>query len=246
MTSDRRFLRAARGAAAASAIVFLAGCPVPTLGVPRECVFPEGESLVSVTDVESTIRLDIRYATANNFTGDTLPGYEKAVAALRPNAAAALARVQRRLRDQGLGLKIYDAYRPIRATRAMVLWAERTGNQRVLNEGYVARTSNHNRGNTVDLTLVRLSDGAELNMGTPYDTFSEAAHTANATGEVAQNRQRLVEAMAAEGFRNYDKEWWHFTLGNGDDQPRALDVPLRCFDAPPAPAQPAATGGTTT
>ncbi|HWK89150.1 MAG TPA: M15 family metallopeptidase, partial [Longimicrobium sp.] len=86
--------------------------------------------------------------------------------------------------------------------------------------------SGHNRGATVDLTLVRLSDGSEVEMGTPYDTFSEAAHTANAIGAVMENRMRLLRAMEAEGFSNYDKEWWHFRLPG---EPAALDVPLRCF-----------------
>ena len=200
--SSSRFVsvRGLRAALAGASVLLLAGCPVPTLGVPRECVLPEGVSLLRVTDLDPSIVVDLRYATTNNFTGDTLPGYETVrdrhtpTAVLRPEAARALARVQQRLRDQGLGL---------------------------------ARDSNHNRGNTVDLTLVSLADSAELNMGTPYDTFTTDAHTANATGEAAANRRRLVEAMAAEGWQNYEKEWWHFTLRNGS--PRPLDAPLSCF-----------------
>ncbi|MBW3571392.1 MAG: M15 family metallopeptidase [Gemmatimonadetes bacterium] len=190
-----------------------------------ECDIPPG-TLVNVQSVEPTIRTDVRYATANNFTGAVLPGYERPLAMLRPEAARALARVHQSLRPRGLGLKVFDGYRPVRATLGMVEWAERTGNQWVLQQGYVARRSGHNRGGTVDLTLVRLSDGGELDMGTPYDTFSEAAHTANATGRVAANRRILVDAMAAEGFSNYHKEWWHFSLA-GTYPP--LDVPLRCF-----------------
>ncbi|HEU0012363.1 MAG TPA: M15 family metallopeptidase [Longimicrobium sp.] len=209
------------------------GAPEPDPSVPRpataavdeECRIPAG-MLVDVRSVDPGIRVDVRYATANNFTGAVLPGYEKPLALLRPEAARALARVHRRLRAQGYGLKVFDGYRPIRATLGMVAWAERTGNEWVLEQGYVARQSGHNRGATVDLTLVRLSDGAEVDMGTPYDTFSEAAHTANATGAVMENRLRLLRAMEAEGFSNYDKEWWHFRLP-GD--PAALDVPLRCF-----------------
>jgi D-alanyl-D-alanine dipeptidase len=108
----------------------------------------------------------------------------------------------------------------------MVNWAERSGNQWVLQQGYVARRSGHNLGTTVDLTLVDARTGRELDMGTPYDTFSEAAHTANATGQVLANRMILVEAMRAEGYANYEKEWWHFRIG-GDYEP--LDAPLRCF-----------------
>ena len=182
--------------------------------------------LVAVTEAAPGIREEIRYATADNFTGAPLPGYETAAALLRPAAAAALVRVQRRLEPRGLGLLVWDAYRPVRATLAMVEWAERTGNAWVLEEGYVARRSNHNRGNTVDLTVVDFRTGAPLDMGTEYDHFGQASHTANASGAVLRNRRILVDAMAAEGWENYPQEWWHFTLP-GDDG--FLDVPIRCW-----------------
>jgi D-alanyl-D-alanine dipeptidase len=190
-----------------------------------ECDLAPG-TLVNVRSIDRTIRTEIRYATRNNFTGAVLPGYERPLALLRPEPARALARVHQSLRSRGLGLKVFDAYRPVRATLGMVDWAERTGNQWVLEQGYVARQSGHNVGRTVDLTLVHLRGGRELDMGTPYDTFSRAAHTANATGQVAANRRILVEAMAAEGFQNYDQEWWHYSIPGPRD---ALDVPLRCF-----------------
>lgn len=208
----------------ALAAMIVAGC-APALAHEGECDLPAG-TLVNVRRVEPSIRTEVRYATRNNFTGAVLPGYERPVAMLRPGAAQALARVQRRLRGQGLGLKVFDAYRPVRATLAMVNWAERSGNQWVLEQGYVARQSGHNLGITVDLTLVDLRTGRELDMGTPYDTFSEAAHTANATGQVLANRTILVDAMRAEGYANYEKEWWHFRHG-GQFEP--LDAPLRCF-----------------
>ena len=194
-------------------------------GVATRCSVP-ATSLVDVRSLDPTIRLDLRYATPDNFTGSPLPGYDADRALLRPEVAAALARVQAGLGADGLGLKVWDAYRPVRATLAMVDWAERTGNQWVLDHGYVARESGHNLGGTVDLTLVRLDSGAELDMGTPYDEFSERAHTANASGPVAANRQRLVRAMAAEGFTNFEKEWWHFRK-EGAYTP--LDAPLGCF-----------------
>jgi D-alanyl-D-alanine dipeptidase len=192
----------------------------------EQCAAAAGVRMDDVQRVDPTIRTDIRYATRNNFTGERLPGYEHPVALLRPEVAQALGRVQARLRADGLGLKVFDAYRPIRATLAMVSWAERTNRGWVLEQGYVARESGHNRGHTIDLTLVRLATGEELDMGTPYDTFSEAAHTANATGAVRANRDRLVAAMNAEGFTNYEKEWWHFR-GPGTYPP--IDVPLGCF-----------------
>lgn len=211
---------------AGALMVALAGCapslqPTAAAGCPATA-----PQLVDVRTADPTIRTDIRYATSDNFTGAPLPGYEQPRALLRPEAAGALARVQQRLAARGLGLKVFDAYRPLRATLAMVDWAERSGNEWVLEEGYVARRSGHNLGGTVDLTVVRLDDDRELEMGTEYDTFSEAAHTANAMGEVRANRSLLVEEMARQGFRNYDKEWWHFSL-EGEYSP--LDVPLRCF-----------------
>ena len=166
--------------------------------------------LVDLRTVDPTIRVDARYATPNNFTGKPLPGYQARRAWLRREAAAALRRVQARLRSRRLGLLIYDGYRPVRATLAMVEWARRTGRMDLLSQGYIASRSRHNLGLAVDLTLADLRTGAELDMGTPFDTFSEAAHTANAEGEVLRNRQMLVQAMKAEGFSNYDQEWWHF------------------------------------
>ncbi len=166
--------------------------------------------LVDVRWLDSTIRVDARYAGPDNFTGAPLPGYLANRALLRREAAAALARVQRRLAANGLGLKVWDGYRPVRATQAMVAWTERTGRTWLLDSGYIARRSRHNQGVAVDLTLVDLHSGVELPMGTPFDTFDDAAHTANAAGAVKQSRDRLVEVMASEGFSNYPMEWWHF------------------------------------
>lgn len=192
-----------------------------------QVVAPDAEARRQLATLPDGIRQEVRYATANNFTGVPLPGYGRPLVLLRREAAAALGRVARRLAAEGLGLKVFDGYRPVRATLAMVAWCERTGRTDLLEQGYIARRSRHNQGVAVDLTLIRLSDGGELEMGTPYDTFSEAAHTANAVGEVAANRQRLVAAMAAEGFVNYVNEWWHFSI----DLPEAVpyDLPLEAW-----------------
>ncbi len=181
--------------------------------------------LVDVRTLDATIAVDLRYRTDSNFTGAPLPGYDANRAFLRREAAEALALVQRELRGQGLGLKIYDAYRPVQATLAMVEWAERTGNMKYFQQGYIARRSRHNMGVAVDLTLVNIATGVPFEMGTPFDTFSKAAHTANASGAAAANRQRLVRAMAVGGFENYDQEWWHFTIEVPDPVP--FDVPIR-------------------
>jgi D-alanyl-D-alanine dipeptidase len=167
--------------------------------------------LVDVRSVDSTIQVDARYAGADNFTGAPLPGYEAPRALLRREAAEALARVQRRLRTGDLGLRVFDGYRPVRATEAMVAWAERSGRRALLDSGYIARRSRHNLGLAVDLTLVDLVTGTEVPMGTPFDAFTEAAHTANAVGRVRRYRQILVRMMESEGFTNYEREWWHFS-----------------------------------
>src|SRR6267378_2117376 len=179
--------------------------------------------LVDVRSLDPTLLVDLRYATANNFTGAPLPGYLANRAYLRREAASALARVQRDLRPRGLALKIFDAYRPVRATLAMVDWTERVHRADLLKDGYIASRSRHNLGLAIDLTLIDLGTGQELEMGTPFDTFSAAAHTANASGLAAVNRQKLKAAMEAEGFVNYDKEWWHYTFN--------VPAPLR-FDRP--------------
>ena len=181
--------------------------------------------LADVRDIDSTIRVEARYFTANNFTGAPLAGYQANRAFLRREAAVALGKVQQRLARRGMGLLVYDGYRPVRGTLAMVDWAERIGRVPLLDDGYIARRSRHNMGVAVDLTVVSLATGEPLDMGTPFDTFDESAHTANATGEVARNRAVLVDAMEAEGFVNYEQEWWHFSFEVANPVP--FDMPVR-------------------
>lgn len=203
------------------------GAQVPVNAEPQP-VAPDSAAAVLLVDVrslDSTIVVDARYNGANNFTGAPLPGYQANRALLRREAATALARVQRRLAADGLGLKVFDGYRPVRATLAMVDWAERTGQRHLLDDGYIARRSRHNQGVAIDLTIIELATGAELPMGTPFDTFSEAAHTANATGEVKRNREMFVRVMQSEGFANYEQEWWHFFFAVPEPMP--FDLPIR-------------------
>lgn len=197
--------------------------PVPVapqpINTPEAAIAPDivaDSLLVDVRTIEPGIVVDLRYATANNFTGAPLPGYSANRAYLRREAAAALGRVHRSLGAQGLGLKVFDAYRPARATDAMVDWTRRVSREDLLRDGYIASRSRHNLGVAIDLTLIDLTSGAELDMGTPFDTFTTAAHTANASGQVAVNRQTLKAAMEREGFTNYDQEWWHFSYSVPD------------------------------
>jgi D-alanyl-D-alanine dipeptidase len=181
--------------------------------------------LVDIRSVDSTIEVQARYATANNFTGAPLPGYQANRAFLRREAAEALGRVQRRLKSGGLSLRVFDAYRPVRATAAMVAWAERTGRRALLDSGYIARRSRHNLGVAVDLTLVDPASRTELPMGTAFDEFTEAAHTANAQGRERAYRDILLRVMESEGFKNYDMEWWHFSYRVEGE--RAFDKVIR-------------------
>ena len=211
-------------------MVLLAGCgkgqaQVNAPPTPIASAAAAESLLVDVRSVDPTIAVSLRYLTSDNFAGAPLPGYEANRAYLRREAASALGRVQKQLRADGLGLLIWDGYRPVSGTEGMVAWAERTGNMKYFKQGYIARRSRHNMGVAVDLTLVSLETGTPLEMGTPFDTFSKAAHTANATGTAAQNRQRLVAAMEAQGFSNYDEEWWHFSIVVPDPVP--FNVPVR-------------------
>ena len=173
------------------------------------------------------LRFDIRYHGTDNFTQAPLPGYGAPAAWLVAPAAQALADVLADLEAQGLGLLVLDGYRPRRASEAMVAWAHRVGRPELVGP-YVASRSRHNHGVAVDLTLVDLATGTELDMGTPFDTFGEASHTYSASGAALDNRQLLRSAMSARGFRPYDLEWWHFSYPFGDSGPR--DVPYGCFE----------------
>lgn len=180
--------------------------------------------LVNVQALDPDIRVDVRYATSDNFTGRRLPGYCEPWVHMRRRPARALALVQRDLEPRGLGLKVFDGYRPARASRAMVRWARRTGRGHLVGR-YIASRSNHNRGHAVDLTLVRLESGRELDLG-PYDSFSSKVHTRNASGRRLRNRMRLLRAMDRRGFRNYAREWWHYEYKRPG--PRLLDIAIGC------------------
>jgi len=200
--------------------------PTPDLAEHQR---PPPEGWVDLRTVLPEARFDVRYHTPDNFTGAPLPGYGVPGAWLREEAAQALARVQAKMKEQGRSLLIYDAYRPLRGTLGMVAWAKRTDQVHLLDGGYIARRSGHNRGQTLDLSVFDVATGEELDMGTAWDTLSEESHTRRATGEAYDNRMFLREAMHAEGFRNYWREWWHYTWGDDKGLPHR-DVPYACFE----------------
>ncbi len=174
--------------------------------------------LVDLSRLQPRLRLDLRYATPNNFTGQTL--YKTARAFLLKNTADALLRVETSLQRQGFGLLIYDAYRPHRITKA--LFDRATPEERL--GGYVADPSTgsrHNRGCAVDLTLWDLKKQHIALMPSGFDDFSEHAHSNWSQGpnEALQNRERLRAAMAKEGFTQRPNEWWHFDDRDCDRRP---------------------------
>lgn len=180
----------------------------------------EDNPLVDLEKVNPHIRIDIRYATPDNFMKEPL--YPEARCLLLKEVAEKLSRVQQALEKEGLGLKVFDGYRPLSVQKKM--WA------RFPLEGYVAdpaKGSNHNRGAAVDLTLVDLKTGRELPMPSAYDEFSERAHRdyTQATPEAIRNRKTLRDAMEKEGFTGISTEWWHFDYKNAKSHP-VLDLPF--------------------
>jgi len=152
---------------------------------------------------------DLRYATTNNFMHRLMYPAHTTVTFLRLPAVAALQQVQQELQAKGLGLKIFDAYRPYSVT--VKFW------ELVKDERYVAnpaKGSGHNRGIAVDLTIIHLRDNTELNMGTAFDNFSDTAHSdfQHLPEQVLQNRKLLRSAMEKYGFKVLETEWWHYFL----------------------------------
>ena len=160
-----------------------------------------------LTTLLPNVVLDLRYATADNFMEQKI--YDCGRCFYRPKVARALARVEARLNKQGLGLKMYDCYRP--GPYQQRLWDVLPDPRYVANP---KRGSLHSRGAAADLTVINLASGEELDMGTPYDFFGVEAYTTttNLPAEVLENRGILQAAMRAEGFGTIRTEWWHFNF----------------------------------
>ena len=186
---------------------------------------PDG--FVYVKSVIPDLDVELKYYTTNNFVGDTIDGYNSNTLILTKAAAEKLKLVQEELQEQNLCLLVHDGYRPQRAVNHFVRWA------RVLNDtvnksvfypnvkkrnlfkaGYIASKSGHSRGSTVDLTVIDGNTGKPLDMGSPFDFFGEQSWVDyDGISEVQKkNRQILQRVMIKHNFRNYPKEWWHFTL----------------------------------
>ncbi|MBQ8925714.1 MAG: M15 family metallopeptidase [Clostridia bacterium] len=206
----------------------------------KEKVIMDSSGFVLLSDYVPGIVQEIRYFSTYNFVGDRIDGYEEPVALLTREAARALKDVANEANVMGYRLKVFDAYRPARAVRHFVFWGiedldlrmkpffyPNLEKQVLFQEGYIAKESSHSRGSTVDLTLLDMATGKEVDMGSPFDLFDPLSHPDNrgVTDEQYDNRMLLQNLMVRAGFVPIDCEWWHFTL---EDEP----FPETYFDFP--------------
>ncbi len=170
---------------------------------------------------------EIRYYSTYNFVGDRIDGYEEPCALLTIDAARALKQASKELAVQGYRLKVFDAYRPVCAVKHFVFWGIEDQDvrmkqyfypdlekQELFMKGYIAKNSSHSRGSAIDLTLLDMKTGKEVDMGGPFDFFNNISHTdyRGITDEQYENRMNLQRAMLRNGFQPLDCEWWHFVL----------------------------------
>ena len=182
---------------------------------------------VVLADYVPGIVQEIRYYSTYNFIGDRIEGYEEPCALLTIEAARALRNVSYEMMVRGFRLKVFDAYRPACAVRHFVYWGIEDQDlrmkpyfypdlekQELFVKGYIASQSSHSRGSTVDLTLLNMRTGKEVDMGSPFDMFSPISHPdcREITDEQYENRMELRNVMIRNGFEPIDCEWWHFTL----------------------------------
>jgi len=202
---------------------------------------PPVDGFVYVEDIVRGLFVDLKYCTSDNFLGQPVDGYlAPRVIATRP-AAEALHAVQDELRLFGLGLYVFDAYRPQRAVEHFIRWASDDNDngtretfypgrskQQLFDEGYVARRSSHTRGSTFDLTVASLADGKCLDMGTDFDFFGPESwpQWPGASREQKNNRLLLRGIMGKHGFEPHDYEWWHFTLAEEPFPDTYFDFPV--------------------
>ena len=192
----------------------------------NKCELPDG--FVYVAETVPDAILEIRYYSTYNFVGERITGYESPVAILTSEAAESLKGVSEDLAQLRYRLKIYDAYRPQMAVDHFSRWAEKIDDTSMkeyfypdvdksvlFEQGYIAERSGHSRGSAVDLTLVDMATGKEIDMGGSFDYFGEISHadyTRTLTQEQIANRQILRDAMLRHGFKGINTEWWHFVL----------------------------------
>ena len=187
------------------------------------------DGFVYLKDIDTSIIVDLKYYSTENFTGQRVDGYHSNSAILTKESALALSNVQDDLEKLGYSLILYDAYRPQSAVDFFVKWSKKINDTSykdiyypnikksdLFELGYIAYKSGHSRGSTVDVSLLEISTNKEIDMGTVFDYFGIESHTFfNGISEKQKsNRLILYEVMSKNGFKNYSKEWWHYTLEN--------------------------------
>ena len=197
---------------------------------------------IQIGDVLPDVIQEIRYYTSFNFIGERIDGYEAPVAMITREAANALAAASWEAIRRGYRLKIFDAYRPQMAVNHFVRWAKDPEDIRmkpffypqikkswIIPEGYIAEKSGHSRGSAIDLTLLDMAAGQELDMGGPFDYFGALSHPdfSGVSNTQRQNRQLLREIMTGNGFRPLAEEWWHFTLAEEPYPETYFTFPVR-------------------
>ena len=203
---------------------------------------PDGFCLL--TDSIPDAVLDIRYCSTNNFVGARIDGYEEPVALVTQKAASALRKASDEFRKEGYRIKIYDAYRPQRAVDHFVRWSKdptdtamksvfypHIQKTTIFSRGYVARKSRHSRGSTVDMTLVDIKTGKEVDMGGIFDYFGSISRPISdqITPAQQQNRLTLRNIMIQNGFQPVQGEWWHFTLRNEPYPNTYFNFPVKTY-----------------
>lgn len=193
----------------------------------RSEITMDPSGFVVLADHVPQVVQEIRYYSTYNFIGDRIDGYEEPCALLTREAARALKSVSNEMVVQGYRLKIFDAYRPASAVKHFVFWGIEDQDMRMkpyfypdlekqslFSQGYIAKRSSHSRGSTVDLTLLDMKTGKEVDMGSPFDLFSEISHPdyRGISQTQYENRMLLQRVMVRNGFVPLDCEWWHFTL----------------------------------
>ena len=196
---------------------------------------------VLVSDYVPAVIQEIRYHSTYNFVGDRVDGYEQPCAILTKEAARALKEISNKLNVMGYRIKVFDAYRPATAVRHFTLWGvddldlrmkpffyPDLEKQELFRKGYIASKSSHSRGSTIDLTLLDMKTGKEVDMRSPFDYFSEVSHPdyKGVAKEQYENRMFLQDMMVREGFEPYDCEWWHFTLRDEPFPDTYFDFPV--------------------
>ena len=196
---------------------------------------------VLLSDYVPAVIQEIRYYSTYNFVGDRIDGYEQPCAILTKEAARALKGISNKLNVMGYRIKVFDAYRPATAVKHFTLWGvddldlrmkpffyPDLEKQELFRRGYIASKSTHSRGSTVDLTLLDMKTGKEVDMGSPFDYFSEVSHPdyKGVTKEQYENRMFLQDMMVRGGFEPIDCEWWHFTLRDEPYPDTYFDFPV--------------------